>query len=56
MEKLGIILAFYAFFGCLWWVIAKISGSILFKILFKIFGITGCVISCIYVLKYFNLI
>ena len=56
MEKLGIILAFYALFGCLWWVVANIKASLFIKIFLKLFGITGCVISCIYILKYFNLI
>ena len=56
MEKLGLILAFYTFIGCLWWVAGKISGTIWAKMFFKTFGITGCVISCIYIFRYFNLI
>ena len=56
MEKLGIIIAFYAFFGCLWWMVAKISGHGLIKLVLKTFGITGCIISFIYILKYFNII
>jgi intracellular septation protein A len=57
MEKLGLILAFYTFFGCLWWVVATItSKSIWGKIIFKLFGITGCVLSFIYILKFFNFI
>jgi hypothetical protein len=56
MEKLGLILAFYTFIGCLWWVAAKITGTVFMKFLGKMFGITGCVISCVYILKYFNLI
>lgn len=56
MEKLGLILAFYTFIGCLWWVAAKISSTTFMKILCKTFGITGCCLSFIYILKYFNLI
>jgi len=56
MEKLGLILAFYALFGCLWWVVGKVEGSIFIKFFMKTFGVTGCVLSCVYILKYFNLI
>ncbi len=56
MEKLGIILAFYALFGCLWWVVAKIKANIFMTALFKLFGITGCLFSAFYIVKYFNII
>ena len=56
MGTLGIIIAFYALFGCLWWVVAKVTGKSYIVFLYKLFGISGCVISIIYILKYFNLI
>lgn len=56
MEKLGIILAFYALLGCIWWVISNIKGPVWMVFLCKIFGFSGCIISIVYILKHFNII
>jgi ABC-type uncharacterized transport system fused permease/ATPase subunit len=56
MEKINLIIAIYCFLGCFWWVLAKLSGKLIFQIIGKLFGITGTILSFIYILKYFSLL
>lgn len=56
MEKLGLLVSILCFIGGIWWVIAKLEGSIIAKILMRTFGFLSCILSGVYILNYYGII
>lgn len=54
MEKIGIVVAFYALLSCLALMGFNLKGPWIFKLLWRGFAITGSVFSTIYILLFFG--
>lgn len=57
MEKIGLLLAFFALVPGLFFTVAKLTGGNWFTgILFRGVGLTIVILSILYILKYYSLI
>lgn len=56
MEILIGIVMVICFLTSLWWLIATVSGPLLFKFIVKIIGLLGTILPVIYFLKVYNII
>jgi hypothetical protein len=57
MEKIGLLLAFVTLPTSLFFSVATVSGgNFIGKIIARLLGLGGVILSVIYILKYYNLI
>jgi hypothetical protein len=56
METLGLIVSMFCFMACLFFAVAKITGGLFTQLVARGIGIGGCVLSVVYILKYFGVI
>jgi hypothetical protein len=56
MEKMIQIMSIICFLNSCWWLIADVTGKLVFKFIVKVLGIVGTVLPIIYWLKILGMI